>query len=160
MLSNKKLGRLLLSEKYLYFNFWSLFLPCPTNKEPGCESSSTIAVIAKATKVGLVCWQMVHFRLLRNSWPRTAVVALANLELMGSNPADCRSLRALFFFRNIWSVLNQVLLLGYASLLLTKFFIWMVKTGFKVTNRVKNGDDPIVMLNEPWSNKQNFLFVW
>ena len=44
MLSNKKLGRLLLVEKYLYFNFWSLFLPCPTNKEPVCEPSSTEAV--------------------------------------------------------------------------------------------------------------------
>ena len=48
MLSNKKLGRLLLSEKYLYFNFWSLFLPCPTNKEPGYESSSIVAVIGTA----------------------------------------------------------------------------------------------------------------
>ena len=51
MLSNKKLGRLLLSEKYWSFNFWSLFLPCPTNKEPGCKSSSTIAVIGMSIAV-------------------------------------------------------------------------------------------------------------
>ena len=44
MLPNKKLCCFLLSEKYLYFNVWSLFLPCRGNKEPCWKSSEPILV--------------------------------------------------------------------------------------------------------------------
>ena len=40
----------MLSEKYLYFNIWSLFLPCPGNKEPCWKFSGTIGVNDRGMK--------------------------------------------------------------------------------------------------------------
>ena len=72
MLPNNKLGCLLLSEKYLYFNVWSFFLVCPCNKEPYSKSSDII--VAKQQQ--------------------SMVVKLTphNQEITSFNPGGCRTL--------------------------------------------------------------------